>query len=189
MLSELPTLYRPAAFLIKSADAGWEREAALALRRAVFCVEQGIFVKDDRDAIDDVAIPIVALSSIAGDADELVGTVRLHPGADPSDPSLARNGVFWGSRLAVHPRARGAGQIGSSLIRRAVRTATSLGATHFFAHVQLQNVGMFEALHWQTLEHVILHGRRHALMTADLAYYPPLAALGSTEMIFAKTRP
>ena len=61
-----------------------------------------------------------------------------------------------------------------------------MGATHFFAHVQLQNVGMFEALHWRSIDTVVLHGRRHALMCADLNCYPALSNLSATEFIFAK---
>jgi putative N-acetyltransferase (TIGR04045 family) len=194
MLSELPTLYRPAAFMVNQVTSSWEQQAALALRRAVFCVEQGIFMKDDRDLLDDCAITLVALSCVAGQVDDVVGTVRLHPGSDPATSadserkSPSPEEVYWGSRLAVHPGARGAGQIGTSLIRRAVRTAVTLGATRFFAHVQLQNVPMFEALHWRSLDTVVLHGRRHALMQADLLHYPPLPDTTAAELIFAKAR-
>ena len=193
MLSELPTLYRPAAFLVNQVASDWELQSALALRRAVFCMEQGIFIKDDRDALDDHAITLVALSVVAGQVDDVVGTVRLHLGIDPTEKdntgtTATRDDIYWGSRLAVHPGARGAGQIGTSLIRRAVRTAVTLGATRFFAHVQLQNVPMFEALHWRSLDTVVLHGRRHALMQVDLAYYPPLADTSAAEVIFAKGR-
>jgi hypothetical protein len=38
--------------------------------------------------------------------------------------------------------------------------------------VQLQNVTLFEKLHWTRLAEVELHGRAHALMQADLAFYP-----------------
>jgi hypothetical protein len=42
--------------------------------------------------------------------------------------------------------------------------------------VQVQNVAMFEALHWQVLDTCTLHGLPHALMQADLTYYPPAAS-------------
>jgi putative N-acetyltransferase (TIGR04045 family) len=157
-------------------------------------MEQGIFIKDDRDALDQHATTLVALSCVAGEVDEVVGTVRLHRGADPTvaqdsgDRAAASTTVYWGSRLAVHPAARGAGQIGTCLIRRAVRTAVTHGATRFFAHVQLQNVAMFEALHWHSLDTVVLHGRRHALMQADLLHYPALGDTSAAELIFAKVR-
>ena len=185
MISELPVTYRPAAFLLRQA-CGWEYDAAMALRRAVFCIEQGIFLDTDRDALDDEAVLLVALSMVAGDADDVVGTVRFHRGVDPTGQSSSHDRVFWGSRLAVHPGARGAGRIGACLIERAVCSAHRLGATHFFAHVQMQNVAMFEALHWQVLDHVVLHGRRHAVMQADLRHYPALPDLAHTQLIFAK---
>ena len=82
------------AYQIKFATEAWEKEGAAALRRQVFCTEQGLFDGDDRDAVDDAAIPIVAISLFGIAADAVVGTVRIH--RHPEDP-----GVWWGSRLAV----------------------------------------------------------------------------------------
>ena len=65
--------------------------------------------------------------------------------------------------------------LGSGLIELAVRTAHSAGARVFLAHVQAQNVPLFERLHWHTLEWVQLHDRPHAFMRADLTHYPQLA--------------
>ncbi len=56
--------FLPSEYRVKFATDGWERREAAALRRRVFCEEQGIFSGDDRDAIDEVAIPIVAISSL-----------------------------------------------------------------------------------------------------------------------------
>jgi putative N-acetyltransferase (TIGR04045 family) len=70
--------YRASEFQVKFATSDWERQEAHALRRAVFCEEQQIFEADDRDQIDDHAIPIVALSMMGVAADNLVGTVRIH---------------------------------------------------------------------------------------------------------------
>ena len=70
--------YRPSPFRIKFATAPWERAGAAALRRQVFCREQAIFAGDDRDATDDHALPICALSTLSGDPDAVVGTVRIH---------------------------------------------------------------------------------------------------------------
>ena len=50
----------PSGFQIKFAVDPWEKAAAAALRRQVFCEEQGVFAGDDRDDTDDIAIPIVA---------------------------------------------------------------------------------------------------------------------------------
>jgi len=155
-----------AEYFVKFATGGWEHQGAAALRCKVFCEEQGIFSGDDRDAIDRVAIPLVALSSLGIAPDMVVGTVRIHE-AEP--------GVWWGSRLAVAPECRKVGAIGTSLIRLAVGAAHARGCRHFFAHVQSQNVLLFQRLHWQSLGDVSFHGRPHHLMQADLTQYPPIA--------------
>lgn len=161
-----PSDFTPCEFRIKWADLAWEREQAWALRRAVFCAEQGLFLRDDRDAIDAHAQLIVAVSCVGGAPDAVVGTVRIHE-AEP--------GVWWGSRLAVHAAFRHHGRIGATLIRLAVSSAHAQGCTRFLAHVQAQNVPLFERLHWQSVEALKLHGRTHHLMQADLAHYPPCA--------------
>ncbi|MDQ0511198.1 MSMEG_0567/Sll0786 family nitrogen starvation N-acetyltransferase [Ancylobacter amanitiformis] len=161
--------FRPfiaADFQVKFATATWERRCAAALRRQVFCEEQGLFGSDDRDALDDVAIPIVALSLLGVMADDVVGTVRIHESAP---------GIWWGSRLAVAAPYRKVGALGAALIRLAVSSAHARGATSFFAHVQSQNALLFRRLHWNLIEETERHGRPHALMQADLAFYPPIA--------------
>ena len=165
-LCDLPPSFQPVAFRIKRASEAWERREAHALRRAVFCAEQGIFVGDDRDAIDAHADLLVACTSVAGECDQVVGTVRIHQ-AEP--------GVWWGSRLAVHPSFRHVGRIGATLIRLAVSTAHAQGAHTFLAHVQQANVPLFGKLHWSEQAVLQLHGRPHALMQAELAHYPPCA--------------
>ena len=65
-LSELALVYTPVEYLVREAQQPWERDEAMALRRAVFCIEQGIFARDDRDAIDDDAQLLVAMSCTAG---------------------------------------------------------------------------------------------------------------------------
>lgn len=156
--------FRPCEFRVTWAATPWQRRQAHALRRAVFCIEQGLFLGDDRDAIDDHAQLLVAQACVAGMPDEVVGTVRIHQ-AEP--------GVWWGSRLAVHAAFRHHGRIGATLIRLAVSSAHAQGASRFFAHVQAQNVALFEKLHWRALGAQMLHGRPHERMRADLAHYPP----------------
>jgi putative N-acetyltransferase (TIGR04045 family) len=151
-------------FHVRWATTAWEREQSMALRRSVFCVEQGLFDGTDRDPLDDIAQPIVAWSVLAGMPDEVVGTVRI----DEREP-----GVWWGSRLAVDAMFRDHGRIGATLIRLAVCSAHARGCTTFLAHVQRQNVALFERLRWTDLGAVDLFGRDHALMRADLAHYAP----------------
>jgi putative N-acetyltransferase (TIGR04045 family) len=158
--------FLPAEYRIKFATDTWERREAAALRRQVFCEEQAIFPNDDRDAVDDVAIPIVAISSFAVAPQEVVGTVRIHE-AEP--------GVWWGSRLAVAADYRKIGALGASLIRLAVSAAHARGCRKFLAYVQSQNAALFRRLHWRTLEEGDIHGRPHHFMQADLRHYPPIA--------------
>lgn len=164
--SELPTAWQPQAFRVQWASDGWMLREAAALRRQVFCAEQGLFGGDDRDAIDaDPSLrTLVALSCLAGEADQMVGTVRIHE---------ASPGLWWGSRLAVRRSFRHSSALGSALVRLAVSSAHALGCREFLAHVQAQNVTLFQRLHWQVLDERVLHGRMHALMRAELAQYPP----------------
>lgn len=176
-LDEAPvtTPYIASEFVAKWATEAWERRDAHALRRAVFCHEQGLFVGDDRDALDDRAQLIVVTAMVAGEHDQVVGTVRIHE-AEP--------GVWWGSRLAVHPSFRRIGRLGATLIRVAVGSARARGCHRFLAHVQSQNAAMFQKLHWRTLDELKLHGRPHHFMQADLAQYP-LVSDGSRGLILA----
>jgi putative N-acetyltransferase (TIGR04045 family) len=159
-------VFLPSQYRVKFATEPWERRGAAALRRAVFCEEQGIFARDDCDEIDAAAIPIVAISSFGVTLDEVVGTVRIHE-AEPN--------VWWGSRLAVAVDYRRIGALGSSLVRLAVSSAHARGCRRFFAYVQSQNALLFQRLHWTTLEEVEFHGRPHHFMQADLDHYPPFA--------------
>jgi putative N-acetyltransferase (TIGR04045 family) len=159
-------VFLPAAYRVKFATEAWERREAAALRRQVFCAEQGIFAGDDRDDIDAIAIPLVAISSLGVAPHDVVGTVRIHE-AEP--------GVWWGSRLAVAADYRRIGALGSALIRLAVCSAHARGCRRFYAHVQSQNAVLFRRLHWRTLEETELRGRPHHFMQADLAHYPPIA--------------
>jgi putative N-acetyltransferase (TIGR04045 family) len=156
------------AFQIKFATESWEKSAAAALRRQVFCVEQQIFPDDDRDAIDEVAIPLVAVSLLGVAADEVVGTVRIHP-------DDAHAWTWWGSRLAVTKTYRGLGAVGGGLIRLAVCSAHARGCRGFLAYVQSQNVLLFQHMHWRSLGEFEFHGKPHHRMEADLAHYPPFA--------------
>src|SRR3984893_4509041 len=158
--------FLPSEYRVKFATDTWERREAAALRRQVFCDEQGIFSGDDRDAIDDVAIPIVAISSFGVVSQDVVGTVRIHE-AEP--------GVCWGSRLAVAAAYRGIGALGTSLIRLAVCSAHGRGCRRFYAHVQSQNALLFQRLHWRTIDDTAFPGLPHHSMQADLAHYPPIA--------------
>lgn len=166
MIFEPFPVFLPSEYRVKFATEGWEHREAKALRRLVFCDEQKIFSGNDRDQIDDLATTIVAISSFAVAAQEVVGTVRIHEAAP---------GIWWGSRLAVAPDYRRISALGTSLIRLAVSSAHARGCRCFYAHVQAQNAAMFQRLHWHTIDEVVLHGRPHHFMRADLSHYPPIA--------------
>jgi putative N-acetyltransferase (TIGR04045 family) len=172
MLAQLDDVFSaefvPSEFRIKQATLPWEFREAYALRRAVFCIEQGIFAEDDRDAIDEHAQLLVAVSCMGGTPDQVVGTVRIHHDGDHANAPTR----WRGSRLAVHAGFRSFGHLGATLIRLAVCSAHAQGCTRFLAHVQLQNEPLFHKLHWTTLAHEDVHGRPHALMQAGLAHYP-----------------
>lgn len=164
MMSDLPLAFLPSEFRVKWVTLPWEAAQAHRLRRAVFCEEQGIFDGDDRDQTDTRAQLLVALSCVAGLPDQVVGTVRIHDeGA----------GLWFGSRLAVDPAWRSHARLGITLIRLAVCSAHALGCRTFRAHVQSQNVALFERLDWHVLHAETLLGRPHHLMQASLASYPP----------------
>ncbi len=177
MLAPFPfERFVPAQFALRVARADWEIAGCLALRRAVFCAEQGIFAGDDGDAVDPRATMLAAIGLVAGMADTVVGTVRVHEAeAHEAEAHQAEAGVWFGSRLAVQRDARRLVGLGTGLIRLAVGTARARGCRVFLAHVQQANVALFESLHWRALGPVALHGRPHQLMRADLEHYPPIA--------------
>lgn len=156
--------FMPGQYCVRIAEGAWERREHFRLRREVFCTEQRVFDGDDRDAIDDEAIPLVATTCVLGSPHSVVGAVRIHQHAP---------GLWRGSRLAVHVDHRRVGKLGAELIRLAVCTASARGATRFLAQVQQQNVALFRRLHWRSLEEIMLHGLPHHLMEAELAHYPP----------------
>lgn len=165
MIIERPEVFVTPEFLIRLATQSWEIGGAASLRHRTFVTEQGIFEDHDRDATDRHALPLVAVSTMASEADEVVGTVRIHEESP---------GLWWGGRLAVAPAYRGVGRLGPELIRLAVGTAHARGCHTFMAHVQMQNVPLFEKLHWQAVGAQEIYGHPHMKMLADLAAYPPV---------------
>ena len=149
-------------FACRLARNDGEQRAYFALRRAIFCREQGLFDGDDRDEHDDGAHPIVCLHEGA----RVVGVVRIWETA-PGD--------WWGGRLGVDAEFRSAAVVGRRLVQTAVGTARAWGAWRFRATVQRANVAFFRRLRWRTLEELELLGQPHHLMEADLGWYAPTA--------------
>lgn len=148
------------ALACRVAADGDELRSHFAIRRAVFCAEQGMFGGlDDRDPRDDAAATLHAV----GSEDGLIGgTVRLYP--------LDGSGLLWqGDRLAVLPAFRH-GSLGGSLVRFAVATAGERGGERMVAMIQLQNVRFFLALGWSLDgDPVDFHGRAHQPMAIALS--------------------
>ena len=134
------------------------------LRQIIFCQEQKLFAENDKDDLDQVAYPIIAVDPQALPNQDIVGVVRIY---EPQ-PRL-----WYGGRLGVHPDYRRVGRIGKGLIQKAVTTANGWGCDRFLATVQLQNVRFFQRLHWATLEEIVICDQPHHLMEADLTFYPP----------------
>lgn len=169
MLIEPVQAYVHSEFRVKFATGQWEKAQAYRLRRMVFCVEQQLFADGedaDRDALDEApnTVSLAAFACVAGMSEQIAGTVRI----DERQP-----GIWYGSRLAIHPAFRGHASLAAGLIRLAVTSAHARGCVRFLAQVQIQNVRLFRRLHWQSVEEMVLHGRTHHLMSADLAHYPP----------------
>ncbi len=175
--------FSPPDFIFRIARTPEEMSGYWKLREKIFCEEQHVFEKTDRDSIDAVAIPIVCETLVAGMEDAVVGAVRI----DEREP-----GVWFGSRLGVatefrrvkrfspgmalrnrQPVFRGLGALGAGLIYKAVSTAHALGCHEFLATVQHQNVKFFQRLHWEALGELELFGIKHVKMRADLGHYQP----------------
>ncbi|MFP5020693.1 MSMEG_0567/sll0787 family protein [Pseudonocardia phyllosphaerae] len=171
-----------------------------ALRREVFCREQGLFADsgaadlDDHDA-DDRALVLVAHDP--GGA--LLGGVRLGP-ARPDEPDV---GWWAGSRLVVAPGARGGGtapgargggtapgargggtapgarrggaHVGAALVRAACARAEAAGALRFDADVQAANAVLFDRLGWTRVRETVVAGVPHVRMRWPIGRIAALA--------------
>ena len=93
-----------------------------ALRRQIFCDEQQIFDRDDRDDLDPKSYPIVAIAHQENTPDRVVGGVRIYEQSSR---------LWYGGRLGVHPDFRRVGRIGKGLIQKAVTTANTWAAISF----------------------------------------------------------
>jgi predicted GNAT family N-acyltransferase len=106
---------------VRPARDATEVQAALDLRRLVFCDEQGVALEEELDGRDGDALHLVAL-----DAGTIVGTCRLLGGAPE---------VTLGRMVVARP-ARGRG-IAGELLREADRRAAELGAERIALAAQL----------------------------------------------------
>ncbi len=159
-----------------------ELEAYYNIRKSIFCEEQQLFKTSDYDEKDAHAIPIIAVNHYCGSPDDIVGVVRIYE---------ACNREWFGGRLGVVKAYRTFSKyicpnlfkdhqvsslykmsIAAGLIYRAVSLANYIGCDKFSAYVQVQNVKLFERLHWSVVATTTFNGVPHMLMEADLDAYP-----------------
>jgi predicted GNAT family N-acyltransferase len=104
--------------------------AALAVRVAVFCGEQGVPYDDERDPLDDEAAHLVAL---AGDGERVVATLRLLVEDDTARIGRVAVLAYW--------RRRG---IASRMLALAVRRARDEGHTRARLAAQIRAKALYE---------------------------------------------
>lgn len=114
---------------VRPAAGGTERDAALDLRRRVFCEEQGVPVEQEVDGQDAGALHLVAVHDGA-----VIGTCRL----------LTRGATCTLSRMAVDPGVRRSG-VGAALLRESETRARGSGATRIALHAQVQVQPLYDA--------------------------------------------
>ncbi len=175
-----PEALEPAEpFLILEAGQDTERLAAYRrLRHREFVSHQGLFPHSDRDAAD--ADPATRVLIALGRDGDLLGGVRVHPGA-PGSEALG----FWrGSRLVCRTQAgpRDRGRVGAALVRAACAVATELGALRFDATVQLRHERFFAQLGWERVGAVELAGSPHVVMRWPLDRFAALAGAFKREI-------
>jgi predicted GNAT family N-acyltransferase len=115
---------------VRRAATPGEVEAALALRHAVFCEEQGVPLADELDGRDGDAIHLIAIDGAA-----VVGTCRLLTEA---------GGTVRFGRLAVAADTRRRG-IGAALLRAAEDEARAHGGRRIALAAQTAAQGLYAA--------------------------------------------
>jgi len=141
------------AYQIRRAEGPDEVSAALDLRYEVFCREQGVPAREERDGRDPEGVHLVALAG-----GELLGTCRL---------------VFVGStvqfsRLAVRADARRQG-IATALLAQADRETRLAGANRLVLHAQTYALPLYEAAGYRTRGRVFVEaGIEHVAMEKQL---------------------
>ncbi|OII69180.1 MULTISPECIES: GNAT family N-acetyltransferase [unclassified Streptomyces] len=129
-------------FAVRVAAGEADREAAFAVRRAVFVVEQGVPEDLEYDAYDATAVHVLA---VRGDDGTALGTGRLLHGPDAASRTGGAEGVGSLGRLAVTRAARGLG-VGAALVRGIEDAARSCGLTAVDLHAQTHALGFYERL-------------------------------------------
>ena len=140
---------------MRAALAREEVDAALELRRRVFCEEQGVSREAERDGRDGEALHVVAFAA----GGSLVGTCRL----------LIEDGVARLGRMAVEPALRGRGA-GLAVLREAERAALAAGASKVRLHAQTTAASLYGRAGYEARGRPFLEeGIEHVTMERPLA--------------------
>ena len=119
--------------LCRDCETQADRDAAFAIRLAVFVDEQRVPPELEPDEYDTDALHLLAVNEADG---QTIGTARL---VDKGD------GVFKIGRVAVKKSWRGWG-VGAALMRRALNRARASGATTVILDAQVPVIGFYERL-------------------------------------------
>lgn len=139
-------------FEVRRARNEGELEAAVALRHDVFCVEQGVPVREELDGRDQQGLHLVAMAG-----DQLLGTCRI--------VMVGATAQF--SRLAVRASARRQG-IATALLQAAEAETRAAGGRRMVLHAQTYARQLYEnagyrahgRLFWEAgIEHVAMEKR------------------------------
>jgi predicted GNAT family N-acyltransferase len=138
---------------VRDARNAAEVDAALALREAVFCGEQGVSLADERDGRDSEAIHLVAVEHGA-----VLGTCRL----------LVEGTTVKLGRMAVAPAQRGRG-LARALLDAADARARTLGGERIALAAQLGAERMYRSAGYEPYGEVFLDaGIEHVMMAKAL---------------------
>ncbi len=143
---------RPNGFEIRRAMGEGEMKAAIQLRYDVFCLEQGVPVREELDGRDYQGLHLVAV-----DQGEVLGTCRI--------VMVGTTAQF--SRLAVRSHARRRG-IATALLEAAEVETRALGGRRLVLHAQTYARRLYESagyrphgrIFWEAgIEHVAMEKR------------------------------
>ncbi|MEJ7750041.1 MAG: GNAT family N-acetyltransferase [Thermoleophilaceae bacterium] len=139
---------------MRQARTNDEIEAAMRLRFAVFCEEQGVTLEAEQDGRDQSAVHVVVMED-----DRLIGTCRL----------LIDSGVARLGRMVVSAERRGAG-VGSAILEEADRTALAAGAGAIRLNAQVPARGVYDRAGYEAEGAVFMEeGIEHVTMEKRLA--------------------
>jgi predicted GNAT family N-acyltransferase len=142
------------AYEVRRVSGEAEMAAALELRHAVFCVEQGVPMHEELDGRDGEALHLVAVAN--GD---LLATCRL----------LFVGPTVQFSRLAVRTSARRQG-IASALLELADAETRAGGARRLVLHAQTYARSLYEAAGYEPRGRVFMEaGIEHIAMEKHLS--------------------